>query len=184
MMRAIAFAVQAICALNGLLGRIFSFFALGIVLVCFAVVVMRYAFNTGSVPMQDLYLWLNGMMFMGIAGYTLMKDGHVRVDIFYREARLRTKAVLDLIGCVFFVAPFLWVVADQGYPYVARSWALREGSANVGGLPGLYVLKSFVLVFVVTVGLQALAMALRSVLVLRGREDLVPPVFRYPAAEA
>ncbi len=184
MMGAIAFAVRAICALNRLLGWVFSFFALGIVLVCFTVVVMRYAFNAGSVPLQDLYVWLNGMMFMGIAGHTLMKDGHVRVDIFYREARPRTKAIVDLIGCVCFVAPFLWVTVDLGYPYVARSWALREGSANVGGLPGLYLLKSFVLVFVAVVGLQAIAMALRSVLVLRGREDLVPPIFRYPAEEA
>lgn len=183
-MQAMAFAVRAICALNGLLGRLFSLFALGIVLVCFTVVVMRYAFNAGSVPLQDLYIWLNGMMFMGIAGYTLMRDGHVRVDIFYRDARLRTKALIDMLGCFVFVAPFLWVMVEHGYPYVVRSWGLREGSANVGGLPGLFVLKSFVLVFVVVVGLQAVAMALRSVLVLAGREDLVPPVFRYPGPEA
>lgn len=183
-MQAMALAVRAICALNGLLGRLFALFSLGIVLVSFTVVVMRYVFNVGSVPLQDLYIWLNGMMFMGIAGYTLMRDGHVRVDIFYRDAAPRTKALIDLFGCVFFVAPFLWVMVDHGYPYVIRSWGLREGSANVGGLKGLYILKSFVLAFVVVVGLQAVAMALRSVLILGGREDLVPPVFRYPADEA
>ncbi len=84
-MQAMALAVRAICAFNAALGRLFALFSLGIVLVCFTVVVMRYAFNVGSVPMQDLYVWLNGMMFMGVAGYTLMKDGHVRVDIFYRD---------------------------------------------------------------------------------------------------
>jgi TRAP-type mannitol/chloroaromatic compound transport system permease small subunit len=181
-MQGIAVAVRAICAFNGVLGWLFSLFALGIVIVCFAVVVMRYVFNVGSVPLQDLYVWLNGTMFMGIAGYTLMKDGHVRVDIFYRDARPRTKALVDLVGCALFVAPFLGVIAYYGYPYVARSWALGEGSANVGGLPGLFVLKSFLLVFVLVVGLQAVAMALRSVLILRGREDLVPAAFRYPAA--
>ncbi|MBA3324760.1 MAG: TRAP transporter small permease subunit [Rhodobacteraceae bacterium] len=183
-MQAMAFAVRAICGFNALLGRLFAFFALGIVLVCFTVVVMRYAFNAGSVPLQDLYIWLNGMMFMGIAGYTLMRDGHVRVDIFYRDAALRTRALIDMLGCFIFVAPFLWVIVEQGYPYVVRSWGLKEGSANVGGLQGLYVLKSFVLVFVVVVGLQAIAMVLRSALILAGREDLVPPVFRYPAEEA
>lgn len=183
-MQAMALAVRVICALNGLLGRMFALFALGIVAVCFTVVVMRYVFNQGSVPLQDLYVWLNGMMFTGIAGYTLMKDGHVRVDIFYRDARLRTRALVDLIGCVAFIAPFLWIMVLHGYPYVARSWGLREGSANVGGLQGLFVLKSFVLVFVVVVGLQAVAMALRSLLILKGREDLVPPGYRYPAADA
>ena len=56
---------------------------------------------------------------------------------------------------------------------------LREGSANPGGMPGLYVLKSFILVFVVLVGLQGIAMALRSVLVLAGREQLLPTPYRY-----
>jgi TRAP-type mannitol/chloroaromatic compound transport system permease small subunit len=67
---------------------------------------------------------------------------------------------------------------------VARSWGLREGSANVGGLPGLYVLKSFLLVFVAVVGLQALAMVGRSLLILGGRGELVPPGYRYPGPEA
>lgn len=183
-MQAMAWATRAICALNGLLGLLFRWFALGIVVICFAVVVMRYGFRTGSVPMQDLYVWLNGAMFMGIAGYTLMIDGHVRVDIFYRTAPPRRKAVIDLIGCVLFVAPFLAVMAFYAWPYVARSWAFREGSANVGGLPGLFVLKSFLLVFVAVVGLQAVAMALRSVLTLRGREDLVPASYRYAAPDA
>lgn len=178
-MRAIALAVRAICGFNAILGMIFSFFSLGIVLVCFAVVVMRYALQWGSVPMQDLYVWLNGMMFTGIAGYTLMRDGHVRVDIFYRPAKVRTKAIIDMIGVVVFLAPFLWVVVAFGLPYVARSWSLREGSPNFGGMPGLYVLKSFLLVFAAVVGVQALAMFLRGVLVVAGREDLLPEALRY-----
>ena len=59
-MQAVAAVVRAICALNWLLGKVFAFFSAGIVLVCFAGVVMRYGFRTGSVPMQDLYVWLNG----------------------------------------------------------------------------------------------------------------------------
>jgi TRAP-type mannitol/chloroaromatic compound transport system permease small subunit len=55
-----------------------------------------------------------------------------------------------------------------------------EGSGNFGGLPGLYVLKSFLLVFVAVVGIQALAMVCRSVLVLAGREALLPADLRYP----
>ncbi len=183
-MQAIARVVRAISALNGLLGRIFAFVSLAIVLICFAVVVMRYVFRVGSVAMQDLYVWLNGAMFMGIAGYALLKDAHVRVDVFYRGARTRTKAMVDMFGSVVFLAPFLWVIVVWSWPYVQRSWGLREGSANVGGLPGLFVLKSFIIVFVVVVGLQGLAMFLRGVLVLAGRETLLPPALRYPDGEA
>ena len=182
-MRIIAAIVRAICGFNGILGRIFSWFSLGIVLVCFVVVTLRYVFRIGAVPLQDLYVWLNGMMFMGIAGYTLMRDGHVRVDIFYRDAPTRRRALVDMFGAVVFVAPFLLVLTVWSLPYVERSWALREGSANVGGLPGLYVLKSFVMVFVVVIGLQALAMFLRGVLVLAGREELLPDRLRYSGGE-
>ena len=178
-MGGVAWGVRAICALNGFLGRVFSYFSLGIVTICFVVVVMRYVFRTGSVPLQDLYVWLNGAMFMGIAGYTLMKDGHVRVDIFYRTADVRRRALVDIFGAIVFVAPFVWVILRWGWPYVSRSWGLREGSANYGGMPGLYILKSFLIVFAVVVALQALAMAGRGLLVLAGRETLLPRDLRY-----
>ena len=178
-MATLALVVRAICAINGLLGRVFSWFSLGIVVVCFTVVAMRYVFRIGSVPLQDAYVWLNGMMFMGIAGYTLMRDIHVRVDIFYRDAPLRRKAMVDIFGSLAFLAPFLAVLVIWSWPYVERSWALGESSPNVGGLPGLFVLKSFLLVFAAVVGLQALAIVLRGVLVLAGREALLPPALRY-----
>lgn len=178
-MRALAEIVIVVSRLNGLLGHIFAFFSLAIVVVCFTVVVMRYGFQTGSVPLQDLYVWLNGAMFMGIAGYAVLRDVHVRVDIFYREASLRTKAIADIVGTLIFALPFVVAVAIWSLPYVQRSWSFREGSANFGGMPGLYVLKSFLLVFAAVVGLQALAMALRGVLVLAGREALLPEDLRY-----
>ena len=179
-MQAIARIVWAISALNRLLGGIFAYFSLAIVLTCFAVVVLRYVFRTGSIPLQDLYVWLNGAMFMGIAGYTLLQDGHVRVDLFYRAASLRTKALIDIVGSIVFAAPFVAVIAIWSWPYVERSWALGESSPNFGGLPGLFVLKSFLLVFAAVIALQALAMVLRGVLVLAGREALLPAALRYP----
>jgi TRAP-type mannitol/chloroaromatic compound transport system permease small subunit len=183
-MQAIARTVRAISALNAALGAIFSYFSLGIVLVCFTVVVLRYVFRIGSVALQDLYVWMNGMMFMGIAGYALLKDAHVRVDVLYRGARTRTKALVDMFGTVVFVLPFVAALVFWTWPYVHRSWGLMEGSANTGGLPGLFVLKSFILVFAAVIGLQALAMFLRGVLVLGGREDLLPPELRYQDGEA
>lgn len=178
-MHVLAFFVRLICRINLILGHIFSWFSLGIVLVCFTVVVLRYFFSTGFVWLQDLYVWLNGMMFMGIAGYTLMKNGHVRVDIFYRPASDRRKAWVDLIGSLVFVTPFLWILTSYSLPYVQRSWRFMEASSNFGGMPGLYVVKSFILVFVAVVALQALAMVLRSILILTHHEELVPESFRY-----
>ncbi|MGH8465976.1 MAG: TRAP transporter small permease subunit, partial [Pseudomonas sp.] len=91
------------------------------------------------------------------------------------------KAIADLIGVVVFLLPFMYVVWDYGWPFVIRSWRLYEGSANVGGMPGLFILKTFILLFAASVGLQGLAMAARSVLVLTDREDMLPEHLRYEA---
>ena len=179
-MRALAMLARAISGLNWFIGNLISWLSLGIVVVCFTVVVQRYAFSTGHLWMQDLYVWLNGAMFTAVAGYALLRDEHVRVDIFYRPAKIRTKAIIDLIGVVIFLLPFCYVVLLYGWPFVTRSWRFYEGSRNIGGMPGLYVLKSFIVVFAGLVALQGLAMALRSILVLAGREDLLPAYLRYP----
>lgn len=162
-----------------MVGEILSWLALAMVIVCFTVVVQRYVFHISVLALQDLYVWMSGAMFTGVAGFALLRDDHVRVDIFYRPASIRRKAIADLVGVVFFLMPFIYVVIVYGMPYVQRSWRIFEGSANIGGMPGLFVLKSFIIVFAVLVGLQGLAWAFRSILVLAGREEMLPEHLRY-----
>lgn len=175
----LAVLIRGISAINWLIGQVLSWLALACVLVCFTVVVQRYFFNTSTLWVQDLYVWVAGAMFTGVAGFALLRDDHVRVDIFYRPASIRRKAMSDLFGVVVFLLPFMYVVLHYCYPAVARSWGYYEGSANIGGMPGLFVLKSFIIAFAVLVGLQGIAMAGRAILVLAGKEDLLPPDLRY-----
>lgn len=175
--------IRAVSGLNRIVGLTLSWLALATVLVCFTVVVQRYAFRISFVWMQDLYVWLSGAMFTGVAGFALLRDDHVRVDIFYRPLSVRGKAIADLIGVCVFLLPFVGVVATYGWEFVARSWRLQEASANVGGMPGLFILKTFILVFCALVGLQGLAWAARSILVLAGREELLPERLRYRREE-
>jgi TRAP-type mannitol/chloroaromatic compound transport system permease small subunit len=175
----LSYLMQAINLVNRLIGNVFMWLSVGIVLVCFWVVVERYVFLTTRLWMQDLYPWMNGVMFTAVAGYALYRNDHVRVDIFYRPASTRTKAVLDLIGVLLFLLPFAWVVWTYSFTFVQRSWRLMEPSANPGGMSGLWVLKTFILVFAAVIALQGVAMAIRSVLLIAGREDLVPDDYRY-----
>ncbi|WP_420820893.1 TRAP transporter small permease subunit [Roseovarius dicentrarchi] len=179
-MRLAAGLSAVICWINRIVGMVFSWLALGVVLVCFTVVVQRYIFGVSYLWMQDLYIWLSGAMFTAVAGFAFLRDDHVRVDIFYRPARVRTRAIVDLFGTLFFLLPFTWVVAAYSIPFVRRSWSYAEGSANVGGMPGLFILKTFILAFAGLLALQGVATICRSVLVLAGRRDLVPPMMRYP----
>lgn len=183
-MQGLAVLVRGISAINWLIGQILSWLALACVLICFTIVVQRYLFHVSILWMQDLYVWVAGAMFTGVAGFALLRDDHVRVDIFYRPASIRRKAMADLFGVVFFLLPFMYVVLLYCWTAVARSWSYYEGSANIGGMPGLFILKSFIIVFAVLVGLQGIAMALRSILVLSGKEDLLPEDLRYKLDDA
>src|SRR5690606_4700412 len=183
-LRVLAAYVRWVSALNRIVGRVMSWLALAVVLVCFAVVVQRYFFHTTQLWMQDLYVWLAGAMFTSVSGYALLRDAHVRVDIFYRPWSIRGKAIADLIGVVLFLVPFALVVATYALPFVQRSWRFYEGSANIGGMPGLFVLKSFILVFCALVLAQGLAWACRSILVLANKEEMLPESLRYPREDA
>lgn len=179
-MQALAITVRVICAINTIVGRVGAWLALGIVIACFTVVVQRYFFGVSYLWLRDLYVWLNGAMFTSVAGYALARGDHVRVDIFYRPASIRRKAMVDLFGVLIFLLPFMVIVVLYSWPFVSRSWSFWEGSSNVGGMPGLYVLKSFILVFAALVALQGIAMALRAILVLSDCEGLLPEHLRYP----
>ncbi|WP_249219073.1 TRAP transporter small permease subunit [Loktanella sp. SALINAS62] len=183
-MRILGYLAAAISRVNWMIGQIFAWLSLGIVVVCFTVVVLRYVFATSFLWLQDLYIWLNGAMFMAVAGFALLRDDHVRVDIFYRPASVKTRAKVDLIGVLLFLLPFCYIVLIYSLPFVQRSWSYFEGSANVGGMPGLYILKTFIIGFAGLLALQGVAMLCRSVLVLAGRDDLVPPMMAYPATQS
>jgi TRAP-type mannitol/chloroaromatic compound transport system permease small subunit len=106
------------------------------------------------------------------AAYTLLNEGHVRVDVFYRGASLRYKAWVDLLGSLLLILPLVLTVWVVAVPYVENSWARLEASREAGGLPGLFLLKSVILAWCVLMGLQSLAMAGRSLLLLAGDPEI------------
>jgi TRAP-type mannitol/chloroaromatic compound transport system permease small subunit len=151
---------------TALIGRAAACCCLFIVLVEFAVVVMRYAFGVGSIRLQESVLYAHAALFMLAAAWTLQIDGHVRVDIFYRQAKPRTRAVIDLAGALIFLMPFAIALAFLSMPYVERSWAIFERSREASGLPLVYLLKTLIPLFAVLIGLQGVAQAIRAALVL------------------
>lgn len=160
--------VRTVDALNDWVGRMVSWLCVAMVLTTFAVVVMRYVFNFGRVDIQESYVWMHGLVFMVGAGYALLHDAHVRVDVIYRPASIRYKAWVDLFGVMLLLMPVLVILAQVAMPYVWDSWDRGEVSREAGGLPRLYLLKTAILVFCALVLLQGLSLAARSYLILRG----------------
>jgi len=166
---------RAIDKLNDAVGHCVAWLTLAMVVITFSVVVLRYVFSLGWVWMQESYVWLHGIVFMLGAGYTLLHNGHVRVDIFYRPSSERHKAWVDLFGVCFLLLPFVIVSMVFSWEYVIKSWAGLEESREAGGLPGLYLLKSIIWCFCLLLALQALSLAGRCVLVLSGKGDVEVP---------
>jgi len=170
-MAALVVFIRVVDALNAALGRVLAWGLLVAVLVCFAGVVLRYGFGLAFVWMQDTYVWLNAVGFTLGAGFALKADAHVRVDVFFRPAPPRRKAWIEIAGTFLFLLPTLAVIALFSFPAVRLSWLFGEGSQNVGGLPGLYLLKACVLGFCAVMALQGLAQAARAALLLAGRPE-------------
>lgn len=167
-MYAIDCFVRAVDALNAWVGRWVAWLCVFMVATTALVATLRYAFGIGFVWMQESYVWAHGILFMVGAGFTLLRDGHVRVDVFYRPRGVRYKAWVDLLGSLFLLLPVTVLIALVSQEYVIDSWSRWEGSREVGGLPGLFLLKTMIWVFCLLVSLQGLSLAGRSWLTLAG----------------
>jgi TRAP-type mannitol/chloroaromatic compound transport system permease small subunit len=164
---ALTTAARAIDRLNETIGHAVAWTALALVILQFIAVVLRYVFGVGWIWVEESIVYLHATLFMAGAAYTLLHDGHVRVDIFYREASARDKAWVDLLGTVFFLWPVSTLILIKGWPYVWSSWAILEGSPETSGIPAVFLLKTLILVFAVMMIAQGLSMAARAVLTLR-----------------
>ena len=154
-------------ALSDLTGRAIAWLTAGMVLTTFLVVVLRYGFDWGSIALQESVTYLHAVVFMLGAAYTLRHDGHVRVDIFYRKLGPRGQAVVNLLGSLLLLLPVSLYILIESWPYVMSSWDVLEGSREAGGLPGVYLLKTLLLLMPALLVLQGLADGLRALLLLR-----------------
>jgi TRAP-type mannitol/chloroaromatic compound transport system permease small subunit len=161
--------VETIDQVNTAIGRTAAWCCLYIVVVEFALVVMRYALGIGSIRIQESVIYAHAALFLLAAAWVLKTDGHVRVDIFYAEAKPRVKAAIDLLGTVIFLAPFAVALLLLSLPYAARSWAVFERSPEASGLPFVFLLKTLIPLFAFLTGMQGIAQAIRAVLTLRGQ---------------
>jgi TRAP-type mannitol/chloroaromatic compound transport system permease small subunit len=134
-------------------------------------VVMRYVFSNASIGMQELEWHLFAAMFMFGIGYTLNKDGHVRVDIIYDRLSPTAQAWIDIIGTLIFAIPFTALIVYYGYGYAVDAFQMGEGSADPGGLPHRWVIRSVIPLASTFVILCLLHGLLEKVAVLRNSSD-------------
>ncbi len=158
--------------LNEWVGRGVAWVTLGLVVVVFVDVLMRYILNVSFVFTQELEWHLFGFIFLIGAGYTLLHDGHVRVDIIYQRLGWKGRSWVNLCGVLLFLIPGCIMVISTSWKFTMNSFAILEGSPDPGGIPFRFVLKGCIPVGFALLLLQGISLGLHSFMQILGIEKV------------
>jgi TRAP-type mannitol/chloroaromatic compound transport system permease small subunit len=158
---------KLIDASSDLIGRSAAWLTVGMVLLMALIVALRYLFQTGSIAMQEAVIYVNALIFTLGAAYTLKEQGHVRVDIFYNRLGVKQKALVDLLGGLVFLLPFAGFIIWESWDYVSVSWRIKESSAELSGLPYVYLLKATIILLALLLIIQGISEILKAIVSIR-----------------
>ncbi len=152
---------EAIDRMNQAVATAVRWLALIMVLVQFVIVIGRYVFGFNSIAAQESVLYMHATLFMLAAGYTLLVDKHVRVDVFYAKASETVRRRIDIFGHIFLLIPSMVALLYWSWPSVRNSWKILEGPISVGGIEAVFLLKSLIPAFCILILLQSLSLLVR-----------------------
>lgn len=155
---------RSIDAFNTGVANLVRWLALLMVLVQFSIVVGRYAFGLNSIAVQESVLYMHATLFMLGAGYTLLVDKHVRVDVFYAKVSPKTQRRIDIFGHAVLLLPSMAALLYWSWPSVRNSWKILEGPLSVGGIEAVFLMKTLIPAFCVLVMLQSVSLLIRLIL--------------------
>ena len=150
--------------INKFAGYICAFLVVFMTLNVFVVVLLRYLFGISFIWMQETYVWMHAYIFMMGAGFTYLMDDHVRIDIIYKSSTSTYRALVDIIGNIILLLPFLYIIWIFSFPFVYKSWLMSEISREAGGLRMLYLLKFAILIFVILLVMQTFSRIINNIL--------------------
>ena len=158
---------RIIDALNARVGRAAYWLVLAAVLVSAGNAVSRKAFSMSSNAWLELQWYLFSGVFLLCAGYTLLRDGHVRIDVLAGRLSPRAMAWVDVFGTVFFLLPMAAIFIYLSIPIFLRTFTQDEISASAGGLP-LWPARLIVPIGFSLLALQGVSELIKRVAFLRG----------------
>jgi TRAP-type mannitol/chloroaromatic compound transport system permease small subunit len=152
---------------NSWIGRKAAWLGLIAVLVCTANATARYAFNMASNAWLELQWYLNSAVFLLVAGYTLKRNEHVRIDVIAGKLSPRAQAWIDIVGGLFFLLPAVVIIGWYSWPSLVSSWEIQEYSSDAGGLIRWPVRLLIPIAFAL-LGLQGISEVIKRVAFLHG----------------
>ena len=132
------------------LGKFISLMIPTMTLLMIVIIVARYFFGIGLTGLQELVMYIHALVFLGCAGYVHFKDEHVRVDIFYRESSSKYKKNVNFFLNLFFLLPVCFVIGYFSIELINMAWRIKEVSTEAGGLDYVYIQKTLIILFPIT----------------------------------
>ena len=114
------------------------------------IIVARYFFGIGLTGLQELVMYIHALIFLGCAGFVHYKNEHVRVDIFYRESSDLYKKNINYFLSLIFLIPVCFVIGYYSIELIEMSWRIKEVSTEAGGLNYVYLQKTLIILFPMT----------------------------------
>lgn len=158
---------RVIDTVNGTIGRVAGWLLLLAVIISAVNAVVRKVFSVSSNAWLDAQWHLFGAAVMLCAAYTLLKNGHVRIDLLATRFSKRTRDWIDVLGHLLFLLPLTLIFIHYSYPFAMTSLRLKEGSANAGGL-SVWPAKMLILIGFSLLLLQAISELIKRIAILRG----------------
>ena len=156
--------VRFIERVNEVLGKSVAILVFFMAVLTLVIVILRYVFDIGSIALQESVVYMHATLIMLGLSYALQTDSHVRVDIIYTRLRPNVKRLINLGGHALFLIPFAILLIVYSWDYVLASWRVQESSPEVGGIPGIYLLKSLIPFSAILLILQSLCEITRLLL--------------------
>ena len=116
------------------IGHAFYWLVLAAVLISAANAVVRKTFNVSSNAFLEIQWYLFSAIFLLLAGYTLLRNDHVRIDVIASRLSKRAQTWIDIVGTVFFLFPMAILIMWLSWPLFVEAYARHEISTNAGGL--------------------------------------------------
>ena len=132
--------------------------------------IVRKVFDTSSNAFLEIQWYLFAAVFLVAAGYTLMRQEHVKIDVVLHNFKRRTQVKIEIFGILAFLLPFVIYLIDLVWPLVTRAYVSGEMSQNAGGLIRWPVFALVPLGFAL-LGLQAVSELIKRIGYLMGIAD-------------
>ncbi len=129
-------------------------------------VIWRYGFHNALVELEEFIWHIYAVAFMFGIAYDITIDSHVRVDIIHMNLSQRKQHIIEILGIIFLLLPFLWIIFDHSLSWVYDSYRVDEHSSAPTGLPHRWIIKSFLPMSFVLMGIATIARLIQEVLLL------------------